>query len=123
MACVAARPPPPSLTAAVSRLSATARSGVGARARDDGSVAGVDGRDGEPVLELGVEAALRLPGLEVEEADDERAREAEERGREGQAHALERAGERVLQLVEEHGRVLSGPQRRDDAPDAIRRSR
>ena len=36
----------------------------------------------EPVLELVVEAVLRLAGLQVEEAEDQRAGEAEQRGRE-----------------------------------------
>ena len=82
MACVAARPPAPSFTAAVSRLSATASSLRGAGARAAGPRRRIHGRDGEPVLQFGVEAVLGLAGLEVEEAEHERAGEAEQRGRE-----------------------------------------
>ena len=50
----------------------------------------------QPVLEVVVEHVLRLAGLEVEEAEDQRAGEAEQRGREGGAHAAERLGEAGL---------------------------
>ena len=52
----------------------------------------------QPVLELGVEAVLRVAGLQVEEAEDQRAGEAEQRGREGGAHAGERRRRPCLQL-------------------------
>ena len=41
----------------------------------------------EPFLELVVEVLLGLARLQVEEAQDQRAREAEQRGAEGRAHA------------------------------------
>ena len=101
------RPPAPSFTAAVARSSATARSRRCRAAQGKLGAAGVASVErGEPVLEFGVEPALGLAGLEVEEAEDERAGEAEQRGREGQAHALQRRGEAVLQLVEQDAGIL-----------------
>ena len=50
-------------------------------------------RGRQPVFELGVEAVLRLARLQVEEAEHQRAGEAEQRGRERDAHAAERRGE------------------------------
>jgi hypothetical protein len=44
---------------------------------------------------------LRLTGLEIEKAEDQRAGEAEHRGREGGRHAGERTGEAGLELVED----------------------
>ena len=44
----------------------------------------------QPVLEVVVEHVLGLAGLEVEEAEDQRAGKAEERGRERGPHAAER---------------------------------
>ena len=79
---------------------------------------------GEPVLELGVEPALGLAGLEVEEAEDERAGKAEERGRERQAHAAASgAGEAALQLVEQGAGPGPGAHRLDDACRPSRRCR
>ncbi len=57
-------------------------------------------RGGEPVLEVGVEAVLRLTGLQVEKAEDERAGEPEQRGREGYAHAAEGGREAFLEGFE-----------------------
>ncbi len=79
------------------------------RHRRDDDVGGQVGDRGEPVFELGVEARLRAAGLQVEEAEHERAGEAEERGREGRAHAGKRRGETGLQ--------------RDRAPRRCRRCR
>jgi hypothetical protein len=62
-----------------------------------------DGR--KPVLQFGVEAVLGAAGLEVEEAQHQRAGEAEQRGREGRAHAGQRRGEAELERVEAPRRV------------------
>ena len=67
---------------------------------------GVDAGDaelgdrGEPLLELAVEAVLGMAGEELEQAYDERAGEAEQRGAEGGAHAAELALEAAHQRVE-----------------------
>src|ERR671929_6265 len=72
----------------------------------------------EPVFELGVEAVLRLAGLEVEKTEDERAREAEERGREGNAHAAQGRRQARLQVLEQAAEIaLADIERLDDAPD------
>ena len=44
----------------------------------------------QPVFQLGVETVLRAAGLQVEKADDQRAGKAEQRRREGRAHAGQR---------------------------------
>ena len=76
---------------------------------------GVEVGDGrEPVLEVVVEHVLRLPGLEVEEAEDERAGKAEERGRERRAHAAQRRGEAGLEVLEDDAGVAGGDVERSD---------
>ena len=67
----------------------------------------------EPVLEVGVEAVLRLAGLQIEEAEHQRAGETEQRGRKRNAHAGERRGEAVAQRIE-HARRR---RRRPSAPE------
>ena len=62
----------------------------------------------EPVLKVVVEHALRLAGLQVEEAEDERAGQAEQRRRKGDPHADERLGQAVLQVFEDHAGVRRG---------------
>src|SRR5262249_57408096 len=61
----------------------------------------------EPVLEVGVEAVLRPAALQVQEAEDERAGEAEQRGRERDAHAAERRAEPFLEGIEHLRRVAA----------------
>ena len=65
----------------------------------------------EPVFEVGVEAVLRLARLQIEEAQDQRAGKAEQRGRERDAHAAERRGEPLAQGFENRSRIASGLQR------------
>ena len=62
----------------------------------------------QPFLQLIVEAAVRVARLQLQEAQHQRAAEAQQRGREGRAHAAQRRGEAVLQLVE-HGDAVGGP--------------
>ena len=64
-------------------------------------------RGREPVFELGVEAVLRLARLQIEEAEHQRAGEAEQRGRERDAHAGERRGEAFAQRVEHRAGVAA----------------
>ena len=54
-----------------------------------------------PVLELAVEAVLSVAGEELEEAHNQRAGEADQRGGEGSAHAAELAFEAAHQVVED----------------------
>ena len=77
----------------------------------------------EPVLEVGVEAVLRLARLQVEEAEHQRAGEAEQRGRERDAHAAQRRGEAFLQRVEHRAGVAARLERLDHARRPSRRSR
>src|SRR5262249_52427455 len=62
-------------------------------------------RRGQPVLEIGVEAVLRLARLQVEKTKHQRTRKAEQRGRERNAHAAERRGEPVLEPVEQRAGI------------------
>ena len=55
-----------------------------------------------------MEAALGLARLQFEEAQHQRARQAEQRGAEGGGHALERALDALLQLGEHGDRVAAG---------------
>ena len=66
------------------------------------------GDRGQPLLELAVEAVLRVAGEELEQADDQRAGEAEQRRAEGGAHAAELALEPAHQRVE-RGHARSAP--------------
>ena len=94
------RVPAPSSTAARSRSIAALQ--VAAAARDGRAVAGIFAhRGGEPVLEVGIEAVLRLARLQIEEAENQRAGKAEQRGRERNAHAAERGGEALLERIEQ----------------------
>ena len=72
---------------------------AGAAGGDDRLGRVVVDRGGEPVFQFGVEAVLRLARLQVEEAEHQRAGEAEQRGRERNAHAGERRGEAFAQRV------------------------
>ncbi len=63
---------------------------------------------GEKLLELGIKPILRLARLEVEEAEDERTREAEQRGGERDAHAGDRRREAGLKVVEQGRRIDPG---------------
>jgi hypothetical protein len=60
-----------------------------------------------PLLELVVEAVLRLAGLEIEETQDQRSGKTKERGGKGRAHACERPGKAHLQVVEDGDHVLA----------------
>src|SRR6185312_371860 len=72
---------------------------------------------GKPVLKVGVKAALRLAGLQIEEAENERAGKTEERRRKRNAHAVQRRGEAVFQVLE-GGRGFAGNlQRLNDLAD------
>ena len=72
---------------------------------------------GEPVLEVGVEAVLRLARLQVEKAQDQRAGEAEQRRRERNAHAAERRGQPVFQGVEQGAGIAADLQAFDHLAD------
>ena len=72
---------------------------------------------GEPVLEVGVEAVLRLARLQVEKAQDQGAGEAEQRGRERNAHAAKRRGQPVLQGVEQGAGIAADLQAVDHLAD------
>ena len=74
---------------------------------------------GEEILELGVEAILRLPRLQIEEAEDQRAGEAEQRGGERHAHAGDRRRQAALEIVEHGGGVGAALHRIDDAADRV----
>ena len=67
--------------------------------------AGQPGQAGEPLLHLVVEAVLRLVRLEIEEAQDQGAREAEQRRAERGAHAGHGCCEPALEIVEHHHEV------------------
>ena len=62
---------------------------------------GEAGKARQPVLQLVIEAILRLTRLEIEEAQHERAGEAEHRGGKGGRHAGERTGQTAFELVED----------------------
>ena len=74
---------------------------------------------GEKILQLGVEAVLRLPRLQIEEAEDQRAGEAEQRGGERNAHAGDRRRQAALEIVEHRRRVGAGLHAVDDAADRM----
>ena len=76
---------------------------------------------GEELLELGIEAILRLPRLKVEKAEDEGACEAEQRGRERDAHAGDRRGEAGLERIEHARRVDPGFHAVDHPGDRMHR--
>ena len=122
MAVVAARFEPPSAIASRSRSIASAQiagqrplpATPPPRVAVDAEIAH-GGR--EPVLEIGVEAVLRLAGLQVEEAEHQRAGEAEQRGRERNAHAAERRGEALLQRVEDRAGVAADLEAVDHVAD------
>ena len=82
-----------------------------------GLAADVAHRGGEPVLQVGIEAVLRLTRLKVEEAEHQRAGKAEQRGRKGNAHAAERRGQPALDLLEHRAAVGPHFQRADDVAD------
>jgi hypothetical protein len=99
MAVVVARPDPPSVTASFSR-SIAVRSSPGIPCRALAGDAEVADRGREPIFEIGVETVLRLTGLQVEETEQQRAGETEQRGRERNPHAAERRGEPLLERFE-----------------------
>ena len=76
---------------------------------------------GEELLELGIESILRLARLEVEKAEDERAREAEQRGGERDAHAGDRRGKAGLEVIEHGRRIDPGFHAFDHAGDRMNR--
>ena len=81
-------------------------------------VGGQVGDRGQPVFELGVEARLRAAGLQVEEAEHQRAGKAEQRRREGRAHAGQRRRQPGLQRVEHRAAVArTGIERLDGVAD------
>ena len=83
-----------------------------------GGLAGIFAhRGGEPVFEVGIEPVLRLARLQVEKAEDQRAGEAEQRGRKRNAHAAERRGEAFLQGVEQRAGVAADLQPVDHLAD------
>ena len=71
----------------------------------------------QPVLELVVEAVLRVAGLQVEEADHQRTGEAEERGREARRHAAERRVQLRFQRLEHGNGIAADAQVSDDLAD------
>ena len=75
----------------------------------------------QELLEFGIEAVLRLSRLQIEKAEDERAREAEQRGGERYAHAGDRHREAGLQVVEHPRGVGAGLHAVDDAADRMHR--
>ncbi len=76
------------------------------------------GHGSHPVFEIGIEGVLRLAGLEVEKAQDQRAGKAEQGGREGGAHAAQRRGETFLEVGKERACIRRGHiERVDDAGD------
>ncbi len=104
---------PPSSTTARSRSIACCSS-----PRAAGAFAGIFAHGGgEPVFEVGIEAVLRLARLQVEEAEDQRSGEAEQRGRERNAHAAERRGQAFLQRVEQRAGVAADLQPVDHLAD------
>src|SRR5262249_57411992 len=86
--------------------------GHGAVARAAAEPLRLDVGDGgrQPVLELVVEAVLGLAGLQVEETEDERTRQAEQRGRERDAHAAEWGSETVLEILKDSARTAADRQ-------------
>ena len=76
---------------------------------------------GEKLLEFGIESVLRLTGLEIEKAENQGTRQAEQGGGERDAHAGDRRGQSLLKIVE-HGRVANaGLHAVDDASDRVDR--
>ena len=74
----------------------------------------------QPFLQLVVEAVVCMARLQIEKAEDERSGKAEEGGGEGGAHALQRCGEPVLQLLEHHHAVAGlGIERVDGRADRL----
>ena len=73
--------------------------------------AGQPGALGQPVLELVEEAVLRLACLQLEIAQQQRTREAEQRSAEGRAHAGKRFFQPGLELAEQGGDVAAGVSR------------
>ena len=65
----------------------------------DDDVGGQIGDRGQPVFEFGVEACLGAASLQVEEAEHQGTGQAEQRGREGGAHAGQRRGKPLLQRI------------------------
>ena len=122
MAAVVALPEPPSSTEWRSRSNASSDAG-GQPAAAAARRADVLHRGGEPVFEIGVEAVLRLAGLQIEKAEDQRAGEPEQRRRERNAHAAERRGQAFLERVEHRVGVAADLEAVDDGADRARRSR
>src|SRR6476620_5773220 len=76
----------------------------------------VDGR-GQPILELRVEAVLRLARLQIEETEHERTGKAEQRGGKRNTHAREGRGEAVAQRVEHRTGIAACLQTLNDVAD------
>ena len=78
-------------------------------------------RGGQPVFQFGVEAVLRLARLQIEEAEDQRSGETEQRGRKRNAHAAERSGKALAQGFEHGAGIAARLQPLDDAADRTHR--
>ena len=104
-------PPSPACCAAARTARGSRRTEPALDRSGDDDVGGQVGHRRQPVFELGVEAGLRAAGLQVEKAEDERAGKAEQRRREGRAHAGKRRGEPGLQRVEHGAGVAACPDR------------
>jgi len=105
MAVVVARLDPPlviGLAQAVDRGSQVARhrARCGYGHRGIAAHAEIAHGSGEPILEFGIEAVLRLAGLQVEETEHERAGKSEQRRRERDSDAAERRGEPFFERFE-----------------------
>ena len=74
---------------------------------------------GQEVLEFGVEAVLRLPRLQIQKTEDQRAGETEQRGCERDAHAGDWLRKATLEVVEHRGRIRPGLHAVDDAADRM----
>ena len=71
----------------------------------------------EPVFQIGVKSVLRLAGLQIEEAEDQRSGEAEQRRRERNAHAAERCRQSFLQRIEHRAGIATDFQAFDHVTD------
>ena len=65
------------------------------------------GQAGQPLFQILQEAVVRLARLQFQEAHHQRAGEAEERGGEGRAHALQRLLQIALERLEQHRGVAA----------------
>ena len=87
------------------------------RGRDRGLDAEIAHRGGEPVLQVGVEAVLRLAGLQVEKSQHQRSGEAEQRRGERNPHAAQRRRQALLEGFEHRAGVAADLQALDHLAD------